>query len=44
MAAGLADDLAGGLEAAAASIDDGRAASVLERMVKVSQEHATPPG
>ena len=42
--AGLADDLAGGLEAAAASIDEGRAASVLERMVKVSQEHAAAPG
>jgi anthranilate phosphoribosyltransferase len=40
--AGLADDLAEGLEAAAASIDDGRAATVLERMVKVSQEHAAP--
>jgi anthranilate phosphoribosyltransferase len=40
--AGLADDLAEGLEAAAASIDDGRAGTVLERMVKVSQEHATP--
>ncbi|HVF14094.1 MAG TPA: anthranilate phosphoribosyltransferase [Acidimicrobiales bacterium] len=42
--AGLADDLAAGLEAAAASIDDGRAGAVLERMVKVSQEHATPAG
>ena len=41
--AGLADDLAAGLEAAAASIDEGRAASVLERMVKVSQEHAAAP-
>ena len=41
--AGLADDLAAGLEAAAASIDDGRAGAVLERMVKVSQEHAAPP-
>ncbi len=43
VAAGVADDLAAGLEAAAASIDDGRAASVLEGMVKVSAEHATPP-
>ena len=42
--AGLADDLAGGVEPAAASIDEGRAASVLERMVKVSQEHAAAPG
>jgi anthranilate phosphoribosyltransferase len=42
--AGLADDLAAGLEAAAASIDEGRAASVLERMVKVSAEHAAAPG
>jgi anthranilate phosphoribosyltransferase len=42
--AGLADDLAGGLEAAAASLDEGRAASVLERMVKVSQEHVAAPG
>jgi anthranilate phosphoribosyltransferase len=40
--AGLADDLAHGLEAAAASIDDGRAAGVLERMVKVSQGHVAP--
>ncbi|HEX7277132.1 MAG TPA: anthranilate phosphoribosyltransferase, partial [Acidimicrobiales bacterium] len=44
MAAGLADDLAGGLEAAAASIDDGQAAGVLERMVTASQEHAAAPG
>ncbi len=44
VAAGLADDLAHGLEAAASSIDDGRAATVLERMVKVSQEHAAAPG
>jgi len=42
--AGLADDLAQGLAAAEASIDDGRAAAVLERMVKVSQEHAAPTG
>jgi anthranilate phosphoribosyltransferase len=40
VAAGLADDVAGGLEAAAASIDEGRAASVLERMAKVSQAQA----
>ncbi len=43
-AAGLADDLAHGLEAAAASIDDGRAAAPLERMVKVSREHVAPAG
>ena len=40
VAAGLVDDVAAGLEAAAASIDDGRAASVLERMAKVSQAQA----
>ena len=40
VAAGLVDDVAEGLEAAAASIDDGRAASVLERMAKVSQAQA----
>ena len=40
---GMVDDLAHGLEAAVASIDDGRAAGVLERLVKVSAEHAPPP-
>ena len=40
VAAGLVDDVANGLEAAAASIDDGRAGSVLERMAKVSQAQA----
>ena len=40
VAAGLVDDVAAGLEAAAASIDDGRAGSVLERMAKVSQTQA----
>src|SRR5205807_10123761 len=32
VAAGLADDLAAGLEAAAASVDEGRAAVVLDRL------------
>jgi anthranilate phosphoribosyltransferase len=36
VAAGLADDLADGLVAAAASIDEGRAAAVVERLVAVS--------
>ncbi len=40
VAAGLADDLAAGLEAAVASVDDGRAAAVLERLVTVSKEEA----
>jgi anthranilate phosphoribosyltransferase len=40
VASGLADDLAGGLEAATSSIDEGRAAGVLERLVKVSREQA----
>jgi anthranilate phosphoribosyltransferase len=40
VAAGLAADLAEGLEAAVASIDDGRAASVLERLVAVSKAQA----
>jgi anthranilate phosphoribosyltransferase len=43
VAAGLADDLAEGLEAATASIDEGRAGAVLERLAKASQHHATPP-
>jgi anthranilate phosphoribosyltransferase len=41
VAAGLADDLVGGLELATASVDEGRAASVLDRLVKASQEQAT---
>lgn len=36
VAAGLADHLAGGLEAATAAVDEGRAAAVLERLVTVS--------
>jgi anthranilate phosphoribosyltransferase len=40
VAAGLADDLAAGLEAATASIDEGRAADVLQKLVAVSQEQA----
>ncbi|MCA1692055.1 MAG: anthranilate phosphoribosyltransferase [Acidimicrobiales bacterium] len=39
VAAGLADDLAGGLEAAVSSVDEGRAGEVLERLVTVSGEH-----
>jgi anthranilate phosphoribosyltransferase len=38
VAAGMADDIAGGLGAACASIDDGRAAATLERLVEVSQQ------
>jgi anthranilate phosphoribosyltransferase len=40
VAAGLADDLAEGMAAAARSVDEGRAAAVLERLVAVSQAHA----
>jgi anthranilate phosphoribosyltransferase len=40
VAAGLADDLTGGLEAAAASVDEGKAAAVLEGLVRVSGEQA----
>ena len=36
--AGRVDDLAGGLELAAESIDSGRAAGVLEALVATSQE------
>lgn len=36
VAAGVADDLGDGLAAAAASVDDGRAAAVLEQLVAVS--------
>ena len=37
VAAGVVDDLAAGVEAARASIDDGKAAAVLSRAVEVSQ-------
>jgi anthranilate phosphoribosyltransferase len=40
VAAGKADDLAAGVEAAAAAIDDGRAAAVLDRLLAVSKEQA----
>jgi len=40
VAAGLTDDIAGGLPLAEAAIDDGRAAAVLDRLVTVSQAHA----
>jgi anthranilate phosphoribosyltransferase len=43
VAAGLADDMAAGVAAAAASVDDGRAAAVLERLVAASQAHAAGP-
>ena len=38
--ADLADDMAAGVELAAAVLDDGRAAAALDRLVKVSQEAA----
>jgi anthranilate phosphoribosyltransferase len=38
--AGLADDWAGGIEMAAATIDDGRALRVLQSLIHVSQEGA----
>jgi anthranilate phosphoribosyltransferase len=38
MAAGVVDDLPAGLEAATASVDDGHAGAVLERLVAVSNE------
>lgn len=40
VAAGLADDLQGGLGVAGAAIDDGRASAVLDSLVRVSQERA----
>jgi anthranilate phosphoribosyltransferase len=40
VAAGLADDLAGGLETATAAVDEGRAAAVLQRLVTVSRQEA----
>ena len=44
VAAGLADDLAEGLSAATAAVDDGRAAEVLERLVAVSAQEAKVEG
>jgi anthranilate phosphoribosyltransferase len=41
--AGLADDLAAGIEQAGAAIDDGRALRVLQALVHVSQECAQAP-
>ncbi|HEX2193185.1 MAG TPA: anthranilate phosphoribosyltransferase [Acidimicrobiales bacterium] len=40
VAAGRADDLAGGLVQAAAAVDEGRATAVLEGLVRASQEQA----
>ncbi|MDQ6797198.1 MAG: anthranilate phosphoribosyltransferase, partial [Actinomycetota bacterium] len=40
VAAGLADDLAAGLELAAAAVDDGRAETVLDQLVAVSRARA----
>jgi len=40
VAAGLADDLAAGLELATAAVDDGRAETVLDGLVSVSQARA----
>lgn len=37
VAAGVVDDLAAGIEAGAAALDDGRAAAVLERLVETSK-------
>jgi anthranilate phosphoribosyltransferase len=42
VAAGVADDLQAGLEAAVSSVDSGKAAAVLEGLVKASAEHARP--
>ena len=41
MAAGFVEDLANGLEAAAESVDSGRASQVLDRLVTVSAEQST---
>jgi anthranilate phosphoribosyltransferase len=41
--AGLADDLAAGIERAATAIDDGHALGVLESLIRVSQECAQAP-
>lgn len=43
IAAGLVDDFAAGIDAAGASIDDGRAEGVLDRLVAVSQAVAGQP-
>lgn len=43
VAAGVADDLAAGLELAAAAVDDGRAETVLDSLVSVSQARAARP-
>ena len=43
VAAGVADDLAEGLAAATASVDEGQAGAVLERLVRVSSEHPADP-
>jgi anthranilate phosphoribosyltransferase len=40
VAAGLVDELADGLEVAAAAIDDGRAAAVLGRLIDVSRRES----
>jgi anthranilate phosphoribosyltransferase len=40
LAAGMVSDLAAGIEAAAGSLDGGRAAAVLDRLVKVSRKAA----
>lgn len=40
VAAGMADDLGGGLVAATAAVDDGRASDVLDRLVTVSRARA----
>jgi anthranilate phosphoribosyltransferase len=42
--AGIADDLAAGVDAAAAAIDDGRAASALDTMVRVSTDAKAAEG
>jgi len=41
--AGVADQLADGLELAAASIDEGCAAGCLDRLIAASQEQAARP-
>jgi anthranilate phosphoribosyltransferase len=43
VAAGLADDLRAGVKLAAEAVDDGRAAAVLDRLVRVSNELAATP-
>jgi anthranilate phosphoribosyltransferase len=44
MAAGLADDLSKGLKLAAAAIDSGEAASVVDRLIQVSRDAASSTG